>query len=175
MSQVEGKALMSTLDEAAPTHPTACAGWTARDIVAHPAAGPQGIADLIEEKLAGSDAVSDELLAQPELTDHAVAVLNAMPILNESPQRRSRHTGGTPLSIVLRADGRPDVVLSSARWEFVCEGTGVGDAVVHTDPAHRLLVLWGRRSMKRPLTTEADDTTAPIVSSVLWRSRVPWC
>ena len=84
MSQVEGKALMSTLDEAAPTHPPACAGWTARDIVAHLAAGPQGIADLIEEKLAGSDAVSDELLAQPELTDHAVGVLNAMPILNES-------------------------------------------------------------------------------------------
>ena len=84
MSQVEGKALMSTLDEAAPTHPTACAGWTARDIVAHLAAGPQEIADLIEEKLAGSDAVCDELLAQPELTDHAVGVLNAMPILNES-------------------------------------------------------------------------------------------
>ena len=187
MSQVEGKALMSTLDEAAPTHPTACAGWTARDIVAHLAAGSQEIGDLIEEKLAGSpsrptrafedreppyrelpdhelwrvwmrqlqrkreadealadlgdtstfeftgasmmtatqivlhsrseaaihrwdvagsDAVSDELLSQPELTDHAVGVLNAMPILNESSQRRVSHSGGTPLSIVLRAEGR---------------------------------------------------------------------
>ena len=42
MSQVEGKALMSTLDEAAPTHPTACAGWTARDIVAHPPQARKG-------------------------------------------------------------------------------------------------------------------------------------
>lgn len=259
MSQVEGKALMSTLDEVAPTRPTACAGWTARDIVAHLAAGSQEIADLIEEKLAGrparptrafedreppyralpddelwrvwmrqvqrklealealadlgetstfdftgasitaaqcvthsrseaaihrwdvagSDAVSDELLSQPELTDHAVGVLNAMPILNESSQRRARHSDGIPLSIVLRAEGRPDVVLSGerdgARWELAGEGSGLGDAVVHTDPAHRLLVLWGRRSIKRPLTIEADDGTAPIVSSVLWPSCVPWC
>ena len=177
MSQVEGKALMSTLDEAAPTHPTACAGWTARDIVAHLAAGSQEIADLIEEKLAGalagSDAVSDELLSQPELTDHAVGVLNAMPILNESSQRRLCHSGGTPLSIVLRAEGRQGS--GGARWELVSEGSGLGDAVVHTDPADRLLVLWGRRSMKRPLIIEADDATAPIVSLVLWPSCVPWC
>ncbi len=197
MSQVEGKELMSALDEAAPTSPTACAGWTARDIVAHLAAGSQEIADLIEEKLAGrparptrtfedreppyrrlpddelwrawmrqiqrkheaveglaelgdnstfdftgtsmtaaqsvmhsrseaaihrwdvagSDGISDELLSQPELTEHAVGVLNAMPILNESSQRRARHMGATPHSIVLRAEGRPDIVLSGERRE----------------------------------------------------------
>ena len=66
--------------------------------------------------VAGSDAVSDELLSQPELTDHAVGVLNAMPILNESSQRRARHSDGIPLSIVLRAEGRPDVVLSGSGW-----------------------------------------------------------
>jgi uncharacterized protein (TIGR03083 family) len=260
MSQVEGKALISTLDDAAPTRPTACAGWTARDIVAHLAAGSQEIADLIEEKLAGrsarptrtfedreppyrrlpddelwrawmrqiqrkreavegladlgdtstfdftgasmtaaqsvmhsrseaaihrwdvagSDAISDELLSQPVLTEHAVGVLNAMPILDESAQRRARHTGGPSLSIVLCAEGRPDIVLSGERrdgprWEIVSEGNGVGDAVVHTDPAHRLLVLWGRRSMKRPLTIEADDATVPTVCSVLWPASVAWC
>jgi hypothetical protein len=61
------------------------------------------------------------------------------------------------------------------RWEIVSEGNGVGDAVVHTDPAHRLLVLWGRRSMKRPLTIEADDATVPTVCSVLWPASVAWC
>lgn len=52
--QNEGAALMATVEDAAPTAPTACAGWTTHDIVAHFAAGSKEIADLIEEKLAGS-------------------------------------------------------------------------------------------------------------------------
>jgi hypothetical protein len=151
------------------------ASMTAAQIVMH----SRSEAAIHRWDVAGSDAVSDELLSQPELTDHAVGVLNAMPILNESSQRRARHSDGIPLSIVLRAEGRPDVVLSGerdgARWELAGEGSGLGDAVVHTDPAHRLLVLWGRRPIKRPLTIEADDGTAPIVFSVLWPSCVPWC
>ncbi|MGH3969357.1 MAG: maleylpyruvate isomerase N-terminal domain-containing protein [Mycobacterium sp.] len=52
--QNEGAAMMVTVEDAAPTAPTACAGWTTHDIVAHLAAGSKEIADLIEEKLAGS-------------------------------------------------------------------------------------------------------------------------
>ena len=65
--------------------------------------------------IVGSDAMSDELLAQPELTAHAVSVLNGMPILNESAQTRLNHGARFPLSIVLRAPGEPDVVLSADR------------------------------------------------------------
>jgi uncharacterized protein (TIGR03083 family) len=251
---------MSSMDQVAPTVPTACAGWTAHDIAAHLAAGSKEIADLIEEKLAGkpvrptqlwedrepafralpddelratwahhiqrkveaqealrnlgedstfeftgmsitaaqiathsrseaaihrwdivgSDAMSDELLAQPELTAHAVSVLNGMPILNESSRTRVNHGARFPLSIVLRAPGEPDVVLSAdrpgdAHFELVDQDSGIGDAIVTTDPAHRLLVLWGRRSAKRRITIEADAATSWVVTSILWPAPVAWC
>ena len=59
--QREANALMSSMDQVAPTVPTACAGWTAHDIAAHLAAGSKEIADLIEEKLAGKPVLTDEL------------------------------------------------------------------------------------------------------------------
>jgi uncharacterized protein (TIGR03083 family) len=255
----EGPALVATLDQVAPSTPTACAGWTAHDIVAHLTAGSKEIADLIEEQLAGKpsrptqafedreppfralpddelrrqwayhsqrkneavtalaaqgedatfeftgtcltagriathssseaavhrwdiagdDATSAELLAQPELTAHAVSVLNAMPILFESSRARMGHAERSPFHIVLRAPDRPDVVLGSdvegeARFELVEHGRAQGDAVVVTDPAHRLLILWGRKSAKRPASVEADPATAKLVSSVLWPDAVPW-
>jgi uncharacterized protein (TIGR03083 family) len=259
VSLQEGQALIATLDQVAPSAPTACSGWTAHDIVAHLAAGSKEIADLIEEKLAGqptrptrgfedrevpfralpnvelraawarqvqrkteaqkaladigedttfdftgtaltvtqiathsrseaaihrwditgSDNLSDELLAQPELTRHAVSVLNAMPILNESARARAAQAHPRPLHIVLRAAEQPDVVLAAdvdgnAHFELAEEGAADGDAVVSTDAAHRLLVLWGRRSSKRPLTIEADEAVSDAVSSVLWPSAIPW-
>lgn len=259
MSQQEGNALAATLDEVAPSAPTACAGWTAHDIVAHLAAGSKEIADLIEERLtgqptrptrgfegrerpfralpndelravwsrqvqrkteaqealaalgehttfdftgtamtfsgiamhsrseaavhrwdiAGSDDVSDRLLAQPELTAHAVSVLNAMPILNESPHVRAAQSGRFTLQIVLRSAGQPDVLLAvdpdrNAKFELVGEGSSEGDAIVSTDPAHRLLVLWGRRSATHPVTIEADHPTAKSMSSILWPAAIAW-
>ncbi len=259
MPHAEGPALVATLDQVTPSTPTACAGWTAHDIVAHLAAGSKEIADLIEEQLAGrparptqafedreppfralpddelrrawayhsqrkeeavaalgalgddatfeftgtslsseristhsrseaaihrwdiagDDATSAELLAQPELTAHAVSVLNAMPILLESPQARIGHAGRTALRIVLRSPDHPDVVLGTdaggdARFEVVEDGPAEGDAVVVADPAHRLLVLWGRQSLKRPAAIDADPATAQVVSSVLWPDAVAW-
>jgi uncharacterized protein (TIGR03083 family) len=257
----EGPALVATLDEVAPSRPTACAGWTVHDIVAHLAAGSKEIADLIADQLAGKpsrptqafedreppfralpddelwsqwayhsqrkneavaalaargedarfeftftgtcltagriathsrseaavhrwdiagdDATSAELLAQPELTAHAVSVLNAMPVLSESSRARMGHAGRAPFRIVLRAADRPDVVLGcdvegEARFELIEDGPAQGDAVLVTDPAHRLLILWGRKSAKRPASIEADPATDKLVSSVLWPDAVPW-
>jgi uncharacterized protein (TIGR03083 family) len=260
MSQHEARAVVATLEEVAPSSPTACAGWTAHDIVAHFAAGSKETADLIEEKLAGfpprrtkafedreppyraladdelraawqrevqrkteaqralaalgqnatfeftgatmtaaqsathsrseaavhrwdmagDDAISDELLAQPELTRHAIWVLDAMPVLNESARARVTNGGRFPLRIVLRAADQPDVVLDAdadgtARFELLPNLAAEGDAVVTTDPAHRLLTIWGRRSAERPVTIEADEPTSEVVSSVLWGAAVPWC
>lgn len=130
--------------------------------------------------ITGSDNLSEELLAQPELTRHAVSVLNAMPILNESARARATQGHLLPLRIVLRAAGQLDVVLAAdvdgnAHFELAEEGTAAqGDAVVSTDPAHRLLVLWGRRSSKHPVTIEADGAISDAVSSVLWPSAIPW-
>jgi uncharacterized protein (TIGR03083 family) len=259
MSQREGRALMTTLNVVAPSTPTACAGWTAHDMMAHLAAGSKEITDLIEEKLAGqptrptrafegreapfralpdaelraawasqiqrkteaqtalaeigddatfeftgtaltaaqivthsrseaaihrwditgSDDLSDELLAQPELTRHAVTVLNSMTILNESARSRVANGHQLPLHIVLRAAGQADVVLAAdadgyARFGLVGEGTADGDAIVSTDAAHRLLALWGRRSSGRPVRIQADEGISQAVSSVLWPCAISW-
>src|SRR5438876_29766 len=53
MSHHEAEAVAAALEQVAPSAPTACAGWTAHDIVAHFTAGSEETADLIEEKLAG--------------------------------------------------------------------------------------------------------------------------
>jgi hypothetical protein len=121
--------------------------------------------------------VSEELLAQPELTRHAVGVLNSMTVLNESSQTRLARDRRLPIRIVLRAPGEPDVVLAAdtaARFELVDEGTAEGDAVVQTDAANRLLILWGRRPSKCPATIEADETLSDTVSCVLWPNAISW-
>jgi uncharacterized protein (TIGR03083 family) len=129
--------------------------------------------------ITGTDDVSDELLAQPELTRHAVTVLNSMSVLKESAATRIAHGHRLPLRIVLRAPGQPDVVLAAndgrnARFELVCEGTADGDAVVRIDAAHRLLILWGRRPSKRPVTIQADEAVSDTVSRVLWPNAISW-
>ena len=47
----EAEALMATLAEVEPNTPTACVGWTVRNILAHLAAGTKEVADLIELKV----------------------------------------------------------------------------------------------------------------------------
>jgi len=56
MSDHEAHALVAALDGAAPSTPTACAGWTVHELVAHLAAGSKEIADLVEEHLLGRPA-----------------------------------------------------------------------------------------------------------------------
>ena len=129
--------------------------------------------------ITGTDDVSDELLAQPELTRHAVTVLNSMSVLNESAATRISHGDRLPLRIVLRAQGQPDVVLAAdagrnARFELLGEGTADGNVVVSTDAAHRLLILWGRRPSKRPATIQADKAVSDAVAGVLWPNAISW-
>lgn len=124
--------------------------------------------------IVGDDHVADELLAQPELTRHAVAVLNAMPTLAES----SRLNRARPARrLVLRSPGEPDIVLTTGdrpRIELVESGPAQGDGVVTTDAAHRLLVIWGRRSSTRDVTVEADPDVAEQMAAWLWPSAQPW-
>jgi uncharacterized protein (TIGR03083 family) len=150
-------------------------GLTAAQIVTH----SRSEAAVHRWDISGSDDVSDELLAQPELTRHAVAVLNSMTVLNESAATRIAQCRRLPLRIVMRAQGQPDVVLAAdagrnARFELVDEGTADGDAVVSADAAHRLLILWGRRPTKRPMTIQADKAVSDAVAGVLWPNAIAW-
>lgn len=95
--------------------------------------------------LVGDDDASDELLAQPELTAHAVKVLDRMAILNESARAvgvRARKAAGRPIRIVFRTPDQPDVVFlpspGGGRFE-IADRTIDADVILSTDAASRLL------------------------------------
>jgi uncharacterized protein (TIGR03083 family) len=123
--------------------------------------------------IAGDDEISMELLAAPELTKHAVEMLNTLPILCEAPLSRARAAEIRKLRIVLRSPAQPDVVLDinpqSASFDLAdVDQSADGDAVVTTDPAHRLLAIWGRRSPNHLVTITADPALWAPVAAVLW-------
>jgi hypothetical protein len=246
----EATAFLTTLDRTAPRAPTACAGWTAHELVAHLTAGAAEMAELTEAvtsghaeratrdfsareapyaaladddlrarlvveairlstaidaldlgeaprtvpfagrrlsagelvmhgrseaalhrwDLAGDDDVSAELLAQPELTAHAVEVLNTM--LETSPEAVTTRTTAAAITKMRARFAAPphmDVVLvvddAGARLEL---DEPRAPWCASADPAIRLLALWGRRSPTRAVRWSGDDSTAGALATFLW-------
>ena len=114
--------------------------------------------------LVGDDKTSLALLAQPELTDHAVSVLGRVLL--------ARGAGSAPpdFTAVVAAPGARDVVVvvdgdgpRLERSDVSTEPTVVGDS------AARLLLLWGRqpgdpRRLTAPGGTEALATLRPLLA-----------
>ena len=120
--------------------------------------------------LAGDDDVSEDLLAQPELTAHAVHVLNTM--LDASPEAvhaRVCAAGITDLRAAFAAPGQPDVVLvvhdGGARLEL---GEPRPRWAARSDAATRLLALWGRRSIDRRVEWCEDGGVRDPFAGFLW-------
>lgn len=129
--------------------------------------------------LVGDDALTDGQLGDPILTAHAVKILNRMPALAESASSISGRAAiyRSP-RIVLRAPGSPDVGIETARRGRVLfassTGSAPGDVIITTDPANRLLVLWGRRSIRRPIDVDGPAELAAALPAILWPQAVPW-
>jgi hypothetical protein len=130
--------------------------------------------------LVGDDDTSGRLLAQPELTAHAVKVLNRMPVLTESARSlgiRAVQAGLPPLRLVLRSPDEPDLVLVvgpvTSHFELA-DGPVAGDITLTTDAGNRLLVLWGRRSTSRPVATEGSAALVAALDRVVWPNAQPW-
>jgi Mycothiol maleylpyruvate isomerase N-terminal domain len=131
--------------------------------------------------IVGEDDVSTELLSQPELTAHAVKVLNRMPVLNESARaigdRLNTSVEDKERKIVLHSPGQPDVVFVAAANEGrleVMPGEADDDAFLTLDPAQRLLTLWGRRSAERGIETDGDPELLGLVSKAFWAKAQRW-
>jgi uncharacterized protein (TIGR03083 family) len=128
--------------------------------------------------LIGDDALADELLADPDLTAHAVKILNRMPTLAESARSIAvRAAAHHSPRIVLRAPGRPDVGLDTGGHGHVALGGSDplhGDLIITTDPANRLLALWGRRSTQRPVSVDGPAELTAAVPAILWPHARPW-
>jgi hypothetical protein len=90
--------------------------------------------------IVGDDDVSVELLSDPAMIDHAIAVFAAIPALREA-RRWSLPT--VPPSIRLRAPGQPDAVPvpgGPPRLEPPREHGPILELTAH----ERILVVWGR-------------------------------
>jgi len=121
--------------------------------------------------LAGDDDTGDDLLSQPELTEHAVTVLNSM--VSGSPESTASRVPPMgpvrwPFPLTVASPGRPDVALvfdtTGPRLELAepCR-----HPVAVADPAARLLALWGRRS-ERAVTWTTDGDGAELLARFLW-------
>ncbi len=120
--------------------------------------------------LAGDDTISAELLRQPELTIHALKVLNEMPPSEiESIDRRGCAAGPRTTGVTFASPGQPDVAVVSdvtgTRLELV-EPTHAPTA--SADAAVRLLALWGRRSALGTITWSDDQVAAGRLRFLLW-------
>jgi hypothetical protein len=118
------------------------------------------------------------LLAAQDLTAHAVKILNRMPVLSESVRsiaaRAAAH--GSP-RIVLRASGLPDVRLTTSGHGHARIGASDsldGELIITTDPANRLLVLWGRRSTQRSVHIDGPPQLTAALPAILWPNARPW-
>ena len=90
--------------------------------------------------LVGDDDVSNQMLAQPELTAHAVMALG------EALASRGLAAGAQG-QVRLTSPGQPDILVSPSGAVFADLESDAGDGegpAIESDSAARLLLLWGR-------------------------------
>lgn len=118
--------------------------------------------------LAGGDAVSRELLSQPDLTVHALSVLNSMEI-DESIGHRAELAGPAAARLTFGSPGQPDVVVVHD-----ADGTRLQldepdpAPTANSDPATRLLALWGRRSAVGEIRWGDNARDCRHLAAFLW-------
>ena len=121
--------------------------------------------------LVGRDEVGWAMLAQTELTAHALTVLTAMSTLAEAPMHRLAHArvSPEPLRVVIRSEPEPDVVLGVGEGRLTLESRPIDDttASVELDAAARLLMLWGRRDPSAPIDLHATGAELRVVEALL--------
>lgn len=94
--------------------------------------------------LIGDDDEGAEILARPELLSHSVRMLRE-PLLAAGLARADATQ--LDMTVRLRCAQQPDLVIEvhNGQGRFDLSEPDDSDAVVDTDPAARLLLLWGRR------------------------------
>ena len=130
----------SALDAVLAVDPDAVVPWSGREmVVATFVTHLRSEFALHRFDLVGDDEIGVALLAQPELTDHAVAVLGRALVARGAASA----TAGFTAAIASR-DTRDVVVVVDDDGARLTRADGLEPAVVG-DPAARLLLLWGRQ------------------------------
>ena len=94
--------------------------------------------------IVGDDELGMEILGRTQLVDHSVRLLGDS-LLKNGLQRDP--APGAPFAVRLRCDGEPDLALDLADGHGALSFRAAEDVphVIETDPAARLLILWGRQ------------------------------
>lgn len=147
--EVEEKAMRRAIDEVLAREPDAVIPWTGRQMaVAKFVPHMRNEFAVHRWDFVGDDEVSDQLLAQPELTEHAVGVLGELLL------RYGRSHDPHPdedFDVRLRAEHTPDVRVRVRAGQAGLELTDnrADGPHLELDPAARTLLIWGRRPDRR--------------------------
>jgi hypothetical protein len=150
--------LGSVLEEASRCDPEAFVPWTGREMkVAW--FGEHMREELILHRwdMVGDDGVSAQLLSQPWVTEHSVVAVGR-PLLRKGLALRG---AGAEVAFRLRTPERDDVIVSVCGDAIDVElGPPQGPAVLETDAAARVLLLWGRQPSDMTRVTSAAGPDA---------------
>ena len=133
--------MSSALDAVLTDEPDAIVPWTGRQMVVKTFLTHLRSEFAIHRfDLIGDDNVSKELLAQPDLTNHAVTVLGKVLLLRGSRPESLRFQAS------IASPGVPDVtVLVDAEGSRLIRSEDATEPSLIGDSAARLLFLWGRK------------------------------
>jgi uncharacterized protein (TIGR03083 family) len=163
--EAEEFGLLSGVDAILAEDPDAQLQWTGRTVAVKGFPTHMRSESAVHRwDLVGDDDTSWELLAQPELLAHAVGFIGR-PLLVRGLGRAH-----APFSGRVRSPGADDLLVSVERGRDPrLEVTRpVGPAVIETDAAARLLLLWGRKAQPfHRLRADADDATVARLQALL--------
>jgi hypothetical protein len=147
--EIEEQRVRAMLGEVLAAEPDAVIPWTGRQMpVAKFVPHLRSEFAIHRWDIAGDDATGDDLLAQPELTHHAVEVLGRLLLA------RGRTQDPVPdqdFHVRLRTPDAPDVrvTVESGHADLQITHTDTNEPYLELDAAARTLVLWGRRPDQR--------------------------
>jgi uncharacterized protein (TIGR03083 family) len=163
--EAEEAGLLNAVDAVLAEDPDAALQWTGRTVAVKGfPTHMRSESALHRWDIVGDDATSWELLAQPELLAHAVGFIGR-PLLVRGLARAH-----APFSGRVRSPGADDLIVSVERGREprLEVAPPLGPAVIETDPAARLLLLWGRKPEPfHRLRADADAATVSRLQAVL--------
>jgi len=147
--EVEEEKMRSVIEEVLAQEPDAVIPWTGRQMpVAKFVPHMRNEFTVHRWDFAGDGEIGPHLLAQPELTEHAVTVLGRMLMLRGAQRDPEPDQD---FAVRLRADGTRDVrvVVESGQAGLQLADDDTDEPYAEVDAAARTLIIWGRRHDQR--------------------------
>jgi hypothetical protein len=147
--EVEEQRMRAVIDQVLAHEPEAVIPWTGRQMVAAKFVPHMRNEFAVHRwDFAGEGDIGQALLAQPELTEHAVTVLGRLLV---AAGAKNDPAPGTDFAVRLRSEGARDiqVVVEDGHADLRLADDDRDEPYAELDAAARTLVIWGRRPDQR--------------------------